>query len=102
MEHEAYVTLRNELPDYLKAIFVIGFHTGVRVGELEDLEWPQVELNAQRIVLHPGETKNDEGRTIPIFGEMLEWLRMAKEIRDTRFPNCSHVFHRDGELSELR
>jgi integrase len=49
------------------------------------------------MVLHPGETKNDEGRTIPIFGEMLEWLRMAKELRDSKCPNCPYVFNRSGE-----
>jgi integrase len=34
---------------------------------------------------------------------MLEWLRMAKEIRDTRFSTCQYVFHQDGErLSNWR
>jgi integrase len=97
LEHEAYIALRNELPDHLKAIFVIGFHTGARVGELEDLVWPRVELYARRIVLQPGETKNREGRALPIYGEMLEWLRMAKVIRDAHFPSCPYVFSRNGE-----
>jgi integrase len=97
LEHEAYIALRNELPDHLKAIFVIGFHTGARVGELEGLKWAQVELNAKRIILQPGETKNGEGRTLPIYGEMLEWLRIGREIRNAQFSNCPYVFHRDGE-----
>ena len=28
---------------------------------------------------------------------MREWLLIQKEIRDTRFPTCLYVFHRDGK-----
>jgi integrase len=28
---------------------------------------------------------------------MLEWLRMAREVRDARYPECSAVFHREGD-----
>jgi integrase len=28
---------------------------------------------------------------------MLEWLRMAKELRDSKFPNCPYVFNRNGQ-----
>jgi integrase len=97
LEDGVYVALRNELPEYLSAIFVVGFHTGARVGELESLQWSQVELNAKRIILRPGETKNRDGRTLPIYGEMLECLRMAKEVRDAKFPECPYVFHASGE-----
>ena len=97
LEHDAYITLRNELPAHLRALFVVGFHTGARVGELEALQDSQVDLKAKRIVLQPGETKNDEGRTLPIYGEMLEWLKLEKEIRESKHPKCTHVFHENGE-----
>jgi integrase len=97
LEHEAYITLRNELPAELRALFVVGFHTGARVGELEDLRWPQVDFVAKRIVLRPGETKNGEGRTLPIFGHMLPWLQIERDIRDSKYPACPFVFHQNGE-----
>ena len=97
LEHDRYVALRNELPSHLQALFVVGFHTGARIGELVKLRWNQTEFSAKQIILNPGETKNDEGRTLPIYGEMLEWLRIKKETRDIDFPKCQFVFSSAGE-----
>jgi len=96
LEHTAYTRLRDELPEYLRALFVVAYHTGARRGELTRIQWPQVDFTANRITLNPGETKNDEPRTLPIYGEMREWLLMAKEARDLNFPACPWVFHENG------
>jgi hypothetical protein len=64
-----YLKLRGELPSYLKAIFVIGYHVGARLGELLSLRWKQVDLANSQIVLDPGTTKNEKGRTLPIYGD---------------------------------
>jgi integrase len=98
LEYESYCRLRDALPAYLRLLLVVGYYVGCRVGELLQIQWPQVDLMARRIRLEPGTTKGEEGRTLPIYnGEMLEWLRMAREVRDTRYPECSAVFHREGE-----
>ena len=47
--------------------------------------------------LEPGETKNDEARTIPLIGELHEMLVMQKQIRDQRWPGCPWVFFRYGK-----
>lgn len=96
LEHTAYTRLRDELPECLRALFVGAYHTGARRGELTRIQWPQVDFTANRITLNPGETKNDEPRTLPIYGEMREWLLMAKEARDLKFPACPWVFHENG------
>ena len=77
--------------------FVVGYHVGCRKGELIRMEWPDVDLKAERITLPVGTTKNKEGRTLPIYGEMLEWLKMARDIRDSEHPNCNAVFQRNGK-----
>jgi integrase len=95
LDDEGYLRLRQELPDYLKPMLVVGYHIGNRLGELKALEWRQVELHHMRITLDPGTTKNDEARTLPVYGEMAQWLSMQKAIRDTRFPQCPYVFFQD-------
>jgi integrase len=97
LEHDEYIRLRNALPEELRMLLVIAYYTGVRRGELITIQWKQVDLKAARICLAVGTTKNDEGRYLPIYGEMAEWLKMAKAIRDERFPDCPWVFHRKGE-----
>ncbi len=96
LEHTAYTRLRDELPEYLRPLFVVAYHTGARRGELTRVQWPQVDFTADRIRLNPGETKNNEPRTLPIYGEMREWLLMAKETRDLGFPDCPWVLHENG------
>lgn len=88
LDDEAYLRLRQELPEYLKPMLVVGYHLGNRLGELRSLEWRQIDLNYMQITLDPGTTKNDEGRTLPIYGEMVQWVTMQKAIRDARFPSA--------------
>ena len=93
-----YLKLRNELPDYLQPLFVVGYHLGNRLGELRHLRWNQVDLKRKQIRLNPGETKNKEGRVLPVYGEMRHWLEMQKSITDAKYPSCPYVFHHNGNL----
>jgi integrase len=92
---EQYRKLLAELPVHLRGITVVGFHVANRKGELLNLEWADVDLdgNPPVFTLWPGETKNDEGRTLPILpGEMMETLRSLKADRDQKYPEQTHVF----------
>jgi integrase len=91
-----YRKLRDALPEELRPLLVVAYYTGARSSELKGLRWEQADLVAKRITLHPGETKNKDGRSLPIYGEMLAWLQMAKAARDESFPTCRWVFHRKG------
>jgi integrase len=97
LDDAGYVRLRHELPEYLRPLFVVAYHVGCRRGELVRMQWPQIDFNQGLITLMPGTTKNKKGRKLPIYGEMLPWLSMAKESRDTRFPTCQYVFNHDGQ-----
>jgi integrase len=96
LEQEAYQKLRDALSPGVQLLFIVAYHVGCRRGELLKVRWSHVDLNAKRIRLEPGTTKNKEGRNLPIYGEMLERLRIEKEVRDSRFPTCQHVFRRGG------
>jgi len=90
-----YRTLMEELPPHLRGITCVAYHVANRKGELLKLEWSDVELdgNPPVLTLWPGETKNNDGRTLPILsGEMLDTLRSLKAERDEKWPKASHVF----------
>jgi integrase len=92
---EQYRALIQELPSHLRAITCVAYHVANRKGELLRLEWSDLELdgNPPVLTLWPGETKNNDGRTLPILsGEMLETLRALKTEHDDRWPKASHVF----------
>ena len=97
---EQYRKLMEELPAHLKPITCVAFHIANRKGELLNLEWSDVELtgNPPLITLWPGETKNRDGRTLPILtGEMLDTLRALKAEHDRNWPKQAHVFlNEDG------
>jgi integrase len=92
---DQYGRLLEELPPELRPLLVVGYHVGCRRGELLPMRKEQVDLQAKQITLYPGTTKNSEGRTLPIYGEMLpvltEQMQALKE-----FPKCRWLFHRNG------
>jgi integrase len=95
---EQYLTLRDALTDDLKALFVTGYVTGIRLGEILRIRWHQVDFDAGFIVLQRGETKSGEGRAVPILaGDMENFLRRARTDRDRGWPTCESVFSREGE-----
>jgi integrase len=91
LEREQYEELSRRLPDYLRLPVAIGFFTGMREGEILSLDWDQVDLLASTINLRPGETKNDQARTIPIVPQ-LHFLLV--EQRGRRQPGCRFVCFR--------
>jgi len=96
LDDEGYLRLRQELPEYLRPIFVVAYHVGNRLGELRKLLWERVDFSNSQILLSPSTTKNKRARVLPIYGDMREWLRMEKEIRDAKLPDCPYVFHHKG------
>ncbi len=95
LEYDGYVALRNELPWYIRPLFVVAYHVGGRRGELTSVQWSRVDFKSGQIRLLGTETKNEQARTLPIYGEMREWLLTAKKVRDEKFPGCHWVFYSD-------
>ncbi len=93
LEHTDYQKLRQELSEHLRTILAIGYYTGMRLGEIRGLLWSNVDLVDAEVRLDPGTTKNDEPRTIPIPGELLEMLRIEHE----RNPRGEFVFMSSGQ-----
>jgi integrase len=97
---EQYELLRDALPDYLRPLFVTGYFTGVRIGELLAIRWNQVDWEQGFITLSSADTKTGHSRAVPILdGDMRYWLEWAHKNAD----GCDAVFHRDGvPIKEFR
>jgi integrase len=86
LEHDQYLALRNELPDHQRLILVIGYHLGMRRGEILKLRWDQVDWNTNLIRLERKQTKAKQARVAPLYGELRGWLDMAYAAREKDCP----------------
>lgn len=66
LEHEQYVLLRGELLDHQRLILVIGYHLGMRRGEILNLRWDQVDWSENLIRLEKRQTKGKQARVAPL------------------------------------
>ena len=94
IEQGQYLSLRNAVPDHLKTLLVVGYHCGNRLGELRKLCWNQVDLEARQIRIQGTQAKAKRPRTLPIYGDMAEWLQWQAKQRVTE---CDLVFHWNGK-----
>jgi integrase len=92
LEHADFRRLRMELPEYLRPIATMAYYTGMRKGEILGLRWNNVDFLNGELRLDPGTTKNDEPRTIPLTGELLEMLKIERQ----RNPHTEFVFMQNG------
>jgi integrase len=99
-ERDEYLMLMTTLPDYLKPVVALAYHTGMRTGEILPLTWSCVDFTGGdygKIALKAGTTKNDEARTIFMPEELFNILREQRLLHDEVCPECAHVFFRHGK-----
>jgi integrase len=93
-EYSEYLALKDALPGYLKPIVSFGYFSGWRISEILGLTWDRVDLKEGKVRLDPGETKNEEGRTLYLNKELMEEMEALHRKRQL---GCPYVFHRDGK-----
>jgi integrase len=71
----------------LRTLVLLAITTGARKGELIHLKWADIDLKKGRALVR--ETKNDEPRTLPLAGQVLEGLR---ELRLNNSARSEYVF----------
>jgi len=53
-EHHDFISLRDNLPNYLKSVATFGYISGWRISEILCLEWAQVDRKNGIVTLDPG------------------------------------------------
>ena len=76
----------------LKPIITFAYHSGWRKSEILALTWDRVDLKEGVVRLDPGETKNEEGRTLYMNEELMKEM---KTLHSNRRLGCPYVFHRE-------
>jgi len=94
LEHGDFLALLGNLPDYLKPVVEFLYLSGWRVGEARKLEWRDVDLQGRVIRLRIENSKNKEGRVLPLTGRLWE---VFEERSKQRRLDCPYIFHRKGQ-----
>jgi integrase len=98
---EEFDRLMDATPDHVKLIVLMGWETGMRRGEVEDLQWSRVDLDRGLINLRSEDCKTGMGRTIPLTEHLLDRLRLLRAEQSRQTPTDigagAYVFRRwDG------
>jgi len=94
-------TVISHLPEYLQDFTLFAYITGMRRGEVQSLRWQDVHGDA--ITLRAENSKNGEGRTIVLEGELAELIERRRQARKIKSKKeevvtvSEFVFHRKGE-----
>ena len=64
---------------YLYSAVVVTLHTGLRLSELMGLEWADVDLTKQRVVIR--DSKNEDSRAVPLVGLALAAMQKHSKVR---------------------
>ena len=86
-EHDQFIAVRAELPEYLRGFVTIAYKEGWRLDEIETLTWDQVDRKLGIIRLEPGETKNDDARVAYLDDEEITDHRGAMETSQEKYFN---------------
>jgi len=69
--------------DFIRPLFHMLFHTGMRLGEALALDWADIEFDHARIIIR--QSKSGEGRSVPLrqilADELIRWKPQARGSR---------------------
>ena len=105
-EDSEFQALRQALPSYLKGFVTFAYKTGWRVSEIEGLTWSQIDRDNGIVRLETGETKNDEGRTVHLDGELQTvfndlWESRKATMKETQ-KISPYIFLNETRLDRIR
>ena len=83
---EEYEQLLSHCPPHTANVIKMAYFSAMRQGEILNLTWDRIDLKVGVVRLRPEDTKTNEGRTIPLYREVLDMLRaMPRSINGRVF-----------------
>ena len=82
-------TLLKKLPQHVTDIVAVGYHTGMRAGEILNLTWDRVNLEEGFSILESEDTKTGDPRDVYFNGPIREILERIGKVRHI---SHNHVF----------
>lgn len=101
-ERPQYERLSAALPERLRLPLALGFFTGMRLSEVLNLRWEQIDFLAGTISLRAGETKNDGARTIPIVPQLRTLLLEQRAKRPAGFLHVCFTLDGQGRAVKIK
>lgn len=92
-EVEQFRAVLRHLPPHLRGFAVTAYYTGWRKRELTSRLWKHIDLRLGILRLEPGESKNNEARTFPLF-EIPE----LRQVIETERARVSEIERRTGRI----
>lgn len=90
-EDELLIILANTQYQYLKDIFIVGFYTGLRLGELVNMKWNWIDFFQNQITVKCSEeflTKSKKERIVP----------MSEKVQSVIFNRFKSVIHQPDDF----
>lgn len=94
VDHREFSILLSKLNGVVKDLVEFIYLSGWRKGEVLKLQLSDVDEWGRVIRLNSKNSKNKEGRVLPLTGRL--WEIIEKRLKDRR-PGCPWLFHRNGK-----
>lgn len=92
--------LLKKLPQHAADIMAVGYHTGMRGGEIFNLTWDRVNMKEGYFMLEPEDTKTKDSRHVYFNGAVREILERLGKVRHI---SHNHVFtYHDKPLKSIK
>ena len=63
----------------------IGFCTGLRVGDIATLEWEEIPIESDYLVLKPNKTKHWDSDRVTVHSLLMPWVKMLPQRQDSGY-----------------
>lgn len=104
-EHDDFLKIRDNLPEYLQPVVTFGYYYGWRSKEILNIKWSSVDRNFWIVRLEVGTSKNNEGRTVYLNDDLkiiFQDLWKQRKKRGILLPYVFPNYKYSGKIRDFR